>query len=90
MTEPRFFIDHGMIHDRITGKHVTTDEDSVFQDGIKCCCDLLNSFVDAVADMVGVFEGLGFLDDDLDPEDFAALQAARAVINSRAVLRGEQ
>lgn len=25
MTQPRFHIDHDMIHDRITGKHVTTD-----------------------------------------------------------------
>jgi hypothetical protein len=39
----RFFIDHGMIHDRVTGKHVTTDEDSVFEDGINACCALLNS-----------------------------------------------
>jgi hypothetical protein len=26
-TEPRFFIDHGMIHDRDTGKHVTCEPD---------------------------------------------------------------
>lgn len=39
---PRFFIDHGMIHDRVTGKHVTTDEDSIFCDGIDACCALLN------------------------------------------------
>lgn len=39
---PRFFIDHGRIHDRVTGKHVTTDEDSVFESGITECCTLLN------------------------------------------------
>ena|SRR6185295_18127131 len=26
--EERFYIEHGFIHDRATGKHVTTDEDS--------------------------------------------------------------
>lgn len=26
MTESRFWIDHGVIHDRVTGRHVTTDE----------------------------------------------------------------
>jgi hypothetical protein len=41
-TEDRFFIDHGMIHDTVTGKHVTTDEDTVGQDGIVACTDLLN------------------------------------------------
>jgi len=41
-TTPRFYIDHGMVHDRVTGKHVTTDEDSVFCDGRKACCALLN------------------------------------------------
>lgn len=40
--QPRFFIDHGVIHDRITGKHVTTNEDSVFEDGVEACCNLLN------------------------------------------------
>ena len=40
--EARFFIDHGMIHDRKTGKHVTTDDDSVFCDGRVACCALLN------------------------------------------------
>lgn len=40
--QPRFFIDHGQIHDRVTGKHVTTDEDTVFCDGINCALELLN------------------------------------------------
>jgi hypothetical protein len=39
---PRFHIDHGVIHDRFTGKHVTTDEDSAFCDGIVAACALLN------------------------------------------------
>lgn len=41
--QERFYIDHGMIHDRETGKHVTTDEDSVFCDGRIACCELLNA-----------------------------------------------
>jgi len=45
MDEPRFFIDHGMIHDRETGKHVTTEPDSPFCDGIEACCTLLNKLV---------------------------------------------
>lgn len=45
-SEPRFFIDHGMIHDRLTGKHVTTEPDSAFCDGIVKCCELLNSLVE--------------------------------------------
>ena len=40
--QPRFFIDHGQIHDRVTGKHITTDEDTVFCDGINHCLALLN------------------------------------------------
>jgi hypothetical protein len=39
---PRFFLDHGVIHDRTTGRHVTTDEDSPFCDGVAACCALLN------------------------------------------------
>lgn len=46
MTEPRFFIDHGKIHDRVTGKHVTTDLDSQFCDGIISCCELLNALAE--------------------------------------------
>jgi hypothetical protein len=56
-TEPRFFIDHGMIHDRDTGKHVTcepdeqnlgdcngTGEDVILKnpDGITATLNLLN------------------------------------------------
>lgn len=52
--EPRFFVEHGMIHDRLTGKHVTTDEDSwttpegktmpnPHGSGISSTCALLNN-----------------------------------------------
>lgn len=44
----RFYIDHGMIHDRETGKHVTTDDDTVFCDGRVACCALLNQLAGAV------------------------------------------
>lgn len=42
-TEPRFFIDHGVIHDRLTGKHVTTEPDTIFCDGVEHACELLNA-----------------------------------------------
>lgn len=41
--EPRFFIDHGMIHDRVTGKHVVTNGTPPFEDSIEQVLDLLNS-----------------------------------------------
>lgn len=46
MPEPRFFIDHGVVHDRVTGKHVTTEPDSAFCDGIESCCELLNALAE--------------------------------------------
>jgi hypothetical protein len=49
MNEPRFYIDHGMIHDRVTGKHVTTDGTPPFEDSIEQVCELLNSLVTPVA-----------------------------------------
>ncbi len=41
----RFFIDHGVIHDRETGKHVRTggNVEGSAEDGIEECCRLLNS-----------------------------------------------
>lgn len=42
MTEPRFYLDHGMIHDRVTGKHVTTDGEEPFEDGLPKVLELLN------------------------------------------------
>lgn len=39
----RFFIEHGMIHDRVTGKHVTTEGTPPFEDGVEQTCELLNS-----------------------------------------------
>jgi hypothetical protein len=51
--EPRFFIDHGMIHDRVTGKHVDT-EPVEFEEGQFDASptletrDLLNSLADAL------------------------------------------
>jgi hypothetical protein len=37
----RFFLDHGMIHDRASGKHVTTD-DTLQRGGTAEALDLLN------------------------------------------------
>lgn len=39
---PRFFIDHGVIHDRVTGKHVVTDGQPPFEDSLEQVLDLLN------------------------------------------------
>lgn len=40
----RFFIDHDMIHDKVTGKHVTTAQDSEPWNGMTITetCALLN------------------------------------------------
>jgi hypothetical protein len=46
--QPRFFVDHGVIHDRATGKHVRTcDCMGPFDDGIEAACALLNSLASA-------------------------------------------
>jgi hypothetical protein len=39
----RFCIDHGVIHDHVTGKHVKTDGEPPFEDSVEQVCDLLNS-----------------------------------------------
>lgn len=54
MSDPRFFIDHGMLHDRVTGKHVTTNVDSPYEDGITACCALLNKLADESADSLAL------------------------------------
>jgi hypothetical protein len=38
----RFFIDHGVIHDGMTGKHVTLSEDGDPDKGLAICCNLMN------------------------------------------------
>ena len=57
MTEPRFYIDHGMIHDRDTGKHVTTDGQPPFEDGIEGALTLLNNLENALRGSRGNYEG---------------------------------
>lgn len=39
----RFYIDHGVIHDQVTGKHVVTNGEPPFEDSVEQVCDLLNS-----------------------------------------------
>jgi hypothetical protein len=47
----RFFIEHGVIHDRATGKHVRTSDDLVpHEDGIEAACILLNSLSVSLAE----------------------------------------
>lgn len=55
MTEPRFFIDHGVIHDRVTGKHVVTDGEWPFEDTVEMVCELLNGLASPPAR--GNYEG---------------------------------
>ena len=50
-TSDRFFIDHGQIHDRVTGRHVTTDEDTVFCDGINSALELLNGLASRITEL---------------------------------------
>jgi len=49
---PRFYIDHGVIHDRVTGKHVVTDGQPPFEDSLEHVLELLNGLVGAVGDAV--------------------------------------
>ena len=52
MADQRFFIDHGIIHDRTTGKHVRTAGNVEWsaEDGIDECCALLNELADNARD----------------------------------------
>lgn len=43
MIDLRFYIDHGVIHDRVTSKHVVTDGEWPFEDTVEMVCTLLNS-----------------------------------------------
>jgi hypothetical protein len=49
MSKPRFYIEHGVIHDRLTGKHVVTDGEPPFEDSIEQVLDLLNGLADSAA-----------------------------------------
>lgn len=55
-SEPRFFIEHGTIHDRATGKHITTDVIvdgfTGFSGGIEHCLEVLNSLAHPAAGAV--------------------------------------
>ncbi len=43
--QPRFYMDHGVIHDRVTGKHVVTDGKPPFEDSTEQVCEFLNGLV---------------------------------------------
>jgi hypothetical protein len=43
MSQPRFFIEHDMIHDRATGQHVTSEADTAYQPGRAALLALLNT-----------------------------------------------
>lgn len=64
----RFFVDHGVIHDRITGKHVTTDGIEPYEDGPEKVCALLNSL--GTPDPKALAWVLCRMEIDSDPERF--------------------
>lgn len=72
----RFFIEHGMIHDRDTGKHVTTDGEPPFDDGIQGTLTLLNNLENALREKPrrGNYEGRH--PTDYTDEDMAAVGRA--------------
>ena len=47
---PRFHIDHGVIHDNVTGQHVRTDPDGT-EPGVVACCVLLNGLSGRVREL---------------------------------------
>lgn len=59
----RFFIDHGMIHDRVTGRHVSTepverDEGEWDHSPVTETCALLNELVNqSLSDRIDELEG---------------------------------
>lgn len=53
---PRFSIDHGVIHDRVTGRHVRTDE---FETGIQGALQLLNSLAQPHPTCDCLYKGTG-------------------------------
>lgn len=77
-TGDRFFIDHGQIHDRATGKHVTTDEDSVFCDGINSALELLNTLNAAATEAADAITTLRAL---LESVDEKALEVAAKALH---------
>ena len=56
LVERRFFIDHGMIHDRVTGRHVTTDPEMPGLSGsmLDDALDLLNSLTAEIKELRAV------------------------------------
>lgn len=52
MSEPRFFIDHGIIHDRFTGKHVVTDGEPPFEDSLEQVLALLNGMAKEIDGLI--------------------------------------
>jgi hypothetical protein len=64
----RFFVDHGMIHDRVTGKHVTTDGVEPFEDGPEKVCALLNEL--GTPDKAALMWVLCRMEIDSDPDRF--------------------
>lgn len=70
LPDNRFFIDHGMIHDRVTGRHVTTAPDDETWNGgtISDCLELLNrlSARPAMTVLLPPGDGTALSDDFMD------------------------
>jgi hypothetical protein len=77
-SEPRFFIDHGVIHDRVTGRHVRSSPDDGYEDGISALLALLNGLAssrtaaraDAIRECMDIVEDLDPLPDELGSFDW--------------------
>lgn len=82
----RFFIDHGVIHDRTTGKHVTLSDDGDTDKGLEICCGLMNRFESALERLAHLADnfcvsGVYFNE---DKDNLAALNAAFDLLDERA------
>jgi hypothetical protein len=64
----RFFVDHGMIHDRTTGKHVVTDGTWPYDDTPEMVCLMLNGL--GQPDPKALAWVLCRMEIDSDPERF--------------------
>lgn len=95
--KPRFFIDHGTIHDRMTSRHVQTGRDDDLEDGTAKTCALLNELagnaemppvVCAVLDAAERLAEEVWSDNRLDEELEALCRAVTAMRDAETPLNG--
>jgi len=76
VAEKRFYLDHGVIHDRVTGKHVVTNGQWPYEDTVEMVCDLLNSL--SAPPSPSVPDGYVVVPREPTPEMLAAAVEAKA------------